>query len=438
MIAAGRRPAAPATPAREGEQTEARQSLWQYGLVLMLVALVAESFVEGCGDEQQLRTLIAARRRRAMVRGRRGARRSALAALRGADRLLPALRSSSTAAGAVRALALVLLGAAAGLLARSPPRRGHRRGSSARPDDRRVARFIEERAGGCRRRAARRHAWSARSTRSAARSRTRGAVRGAGRRGGAARLEGDRSGAARAGRGDPPRRARSRRAARRCWRRCSSLGWPALSHAVETARLRCFPASVTVEVMPGDARVVAGQPLKIRARAAVGRAGAEPPAAAARRRGRRRAADRGDEPRRGDALRRSRSSRSTAPSVPGHRRRDGIGDYTVTALFPPRVERIEIHYRYPAFSGLAPREEQDGGDIYAPAGTRVRVRIHTDKPIASGRAGARHAVRCACGRRGDRTSKPSSCSPRDDSYRIKPASTATACARRATANTSSA
>ncbi len=31
-------------PARE-EQTEARQNLWQYGLILMLVVLVAESFV---------------------------------------------------------------------------------------------------------------------------------------------------------------------------------------------------------------------------------------------------------------------------------------------------------------------------------------------------------------------------------------------------------
>jgi hypothetical protein len=36
--------AADQRPAPE-EQTESRQNLWQYGLILMLVALVAESFV---------------------------------------------------------------------------------------------------------------------------------------------------------------------------------------------------------------------------------------------------------------------------------------------------------------------------------------------------------------------------------------------------------
>nr|MBA3641392.1 hypothetical protein [Acidobacteriota bacterium] len=58
--------------------------------------------------------------------------------------------------------------------------------------------------------------------------------------------------------------------------------------------------------------------------------------------------------------------------------------YTVTALFPPRVQRIDIQYQYPAFSGLRPRTEEDGGDVFAPAGTRVRLTIHVDKPVASG------------------------------------------------------
>ena len=43
-----------------------------------------------------------------------------------------------------------------------------------------------------------------------------------------------------------------------------------LTRTPETARLRWFPASVTVEVLPGDARVVAGQPLTIRARLRTG------------------------------------------------------------------------------------------------------------------------------------------------------------------------
>ena len=50
-----------------------------------------------------------------------------------------------------------------------------------------------------------------------------------------------------------------------------------------------------------------------------------------------------------------------------------------------RVERIDLHYQYPPFTGLqSPRDEPDGGDIYAPAGTRVRLRVHTDKPVGTG------------------------------------------------------
>ena len=59
-------------------------------------------------------------------------------------------------------------------------------------------------------------------------------------------------------------------------------------------------------------------------------------------------------------------------------------DYSVTALSAPRVTRIDLGYAYPSFVGLAPREEQDGGDIYAPAGTRVRLRVHADKPLVAG------------------------------------------------------
>ena len=40
---------------------------------------------------------------------------------------------------------------------------------------------------------------------------------------------------------------------------------------------------------------------------------------------------------------------------------------------PPGVEQIDLRYEYPPAFGMEPREEQDGGDIYGPAGTRVRV-----------------------------------------------------------------
>ena len=43
------------------------------------------------------------------------------------------------------------------------------------------------------------------------------------------------------------------------------LGLPALSLSLQTARLTFFPQSVSVDVLPGHTRVVAGRPLTIRA-----------------------------------------------------------------------------------------------------------------------------------------------------------------------------
>src|SRR5207245_10703486 len=55
-----------------------------------------------------------------------------------------------------------------------------------------------------------------------------------------------------------------------------------------------------------------------------------------------------------------------------------------TGAHPPRVARIDLDYTYPASPGLKPRTEEDSGDVYAPAGTDVRLRIRTDRPAATG------------------------------------------------------
>ena len=49
------------------------------------------------------------------------------------------------------------------------------------------------------------------------------------------------------------------------------------------------------------------------------------------------------------------------------------------------MERIDLRYEYPAAFNMDARVEEDGGDIYGPAGTRVHVSVYTDKPIANGR-----------------------------------------------------
>ena len=97
--------------------------------------------------------------------------------------------------------------------------------------------------------------------------------------------------------------------------------------------------------------------------------------------------------------------------------------YTVTMVRPPRVERIDLHYVYPSFAGLAPRDEQDGGDIYAPVGTRVQLRIHADKPIAHGELALGRSPRVSMHQTGDRTLETELVLAKDDSYRIRIADT---------------
>ncbi|HEX5581946.1 MAG TPA: DUF4175 family protein, partial [Gemmatimonadaceae bacterium] len=51
----------------------------------------------------------------------------------------------------------------------------------------------------------------------------------------------------------------------------------------------------------------------------------------------------------------------------------------------PAVERLDLVYDFPAYTGLAPDSVTDGGDIAAPVGTRVRVRTFTTMPVGGGR-----------------------------------------------------
>lgn len=58
--------------------------------------------------------------------------------------------------------------------------------------------------------------------------------------------------------------------------------------------------------------------------------------------------------------------------------------FDVAVVRPPRVARIDVAYAYPSSLGLAPRTEEDGGDIYGPEGTAVTITVHTDAPVAQG------------------------------------------------------
>jgi hypothetical protein len=195
-----------------------------------------------------------------------------------------------------------------------------------------------------------------------------------------------------------------------------AAGGPSISRALETARLRWFPDSVSIEVLPGTTRLAAGRPLTVRARirAGSGTFSQLQPMLVVSAAGDQRAVPM---PRAGDSF---EFRFESVDRTFAYRVKAGpivSPEFTVTAIFPPRVKRIELQYQYPSFSGLPPRQDDDGGDIYAPAGTRVRVRIHTDKPIASGRLTLRGGA-VSLQATGERVADADLVLSRDDSYRV--------------------
>ena len=158
---------------------------------------------------------------------------------------------------------------------------------------------------------------------------------------------------------------------------------PAMQQAAATGWGALFPQSLRVVVRPGDVRIPGGRPLRIEA-AVLGRvaqmldvvpvllvsAGGEERALPMGRAGA------------GFAFAFESVDRSFTYRVAAG---TSVSDpYSVTAVTAPRVGRIDIRYEYPAFTGLPPREETNGGDILAPAGTRVGLRVHVDGPATAG------------------------------------------------------
>ena len=151
--------------------------------------------------------------------------------------------------------------------------------------------------------------------------------------------------------------------------------------SLDAATLALFPARVTLDVTPGDARLKEGATLSIEAHLV----GNSAPVATRL------------EIESGSAWRTSEMASDAAgrfsASVPAvaadFRYRVVAGTltspiYRVRVAAAPRVARIDVGYAYPASLGLAPHTEVDGGDVYAPSDTQVRLHIHTEHPVARG------------------------------------------------------
>lgn len=197
-----------------------------------------------------------------------------------------------------------------------------------------------------------------------------------------------------------------------------SVAFPVFERGIDTARLQFFPSSIHVSVQPGNVRVPIGTPVRIRAmvQLAAGRVTQLAPTLTVFANDQHHAVPMtsagGSFEYLIESVDRTFSYEINAGSARSAR-------YTVTMLRPPRVARIDLHYVYPAFAGLPPRNEQDGGDIYAPEGTRVHLRIHTDKPVARGELALSKSAHRSLQPAGDRMIEADLVLAKNDSYRIR-------------------
>ena len=66
---------------------------------------------------------------------------------------------------------------------------------------------------------------------------------------------------------------------------------------------------------------------------------------------------------------------------------DGVGSptYSMKVVNLPAVEKLELEYVFPAYTGLPPQKVESGGDVAALRGTEVRVRIKPTMATSAGR-----------------------------------------------------
>jgi hypothetical protein len=158
----------------------------------------------------------------------------------------------------------------------------------------------------------------------------------------------------------------------------TTLTGPALRTA-QAAWVFASPTALAFHVEPGNVRIRPNTPLVIRVDASSAIGDLVPSLVA----------------RVGDATREERMTRqgasrftatfSTVPtSFSYHIALAGrtSPDFAVTLLQQPRVARIDLSYEFPGYTKLPPRSETDGGDVYAPEGTRVHMVVHPREATA--------------------------------------------------------
>jgi hypothetical protein len=156
---------------------------------------------------------------------------------------------------------------------------------------------------------------------------------------------------------------------------------PQLTDGARALRALVNPPRLVLHVLPGDARVAAGHPLRVSVQVENATAQTAPVVVVRDHAGivRQEMAAAG-RPGRFDYIARRSDDFTYSVSAGSATSRQ----YQVTVLHPASVTSIDVHYQYPPELGLPARTDEGGGDVYAPAGTHVQLRIHTDRPVRAG------------------------------------------------------
>jgi len=164
------------------------------------------------------------------------------------------------------------------------------------------------------------------------------------------------------------------------------VGRDAARQSADALSFVLFPSRAALEVVPGSIRIQVGAPLRIEARLVGSVTTVDVRVLRAEEPG-----EHGDWTSTGmveagsgaysldlDAVDRAFTYRVVAGGLTSD-------TYEVRVARPPQVARIDVEYSYPPELGTEPHVEEDSGDVYAPAGTAVRLRIHADGEGVTGR-----------------------------------------------------
>ena len=94
-------------------------------------------------------------------------------------------------------------------------------------------------------------------------------------------------------------------------------------------------------------------------------------------------------------------------------------EFTIDVKDVPEVERVNLVYHYPRYTGLSDRREEDTGDIAALEGTRVEVEVETNVPAQGAKLSLAEGTSAPLEKTGERTLRGTLTVTKDSSYKIR-------------------